>query len=93
MTTAIPSLRTLTSPLALSPKAIFQVGMGGSVGSQEAGVVPFSHPLHSVARTAGSRALILNRIPAGTIGGPGSPNDVFLGTEDPVTLLQCRHLF
>lgn len=41
MTTAIPSLRTLTSPLALSPKAIFQVGIGSCTGSQEAGMAPF----------------------------------------------------
>lgn len=70
MTTAIPSLRTLTSLLALSPKAIFQVGMGGGTGSQEE---PFPHPLHVIVRTAGSWALIMNHIPTGNDRWPKLP--------------------
>lgn len=73
MTTAIPSLRTLTSPLALSPKAIFQVGIGGCTGSQEAGMAPFPHPLHVIVRTAGSWALIMNHIPTGNDRWPKLP--------------------
>lgn len=62
-TTAIPSLKTLTSPRASSPRAIFQVRWDGSEAGPGQPQPPA--PVTRLCTHAGPRPLTQNRIPVG----------------------------
>lgn len=102
-TTAIPFLKTLTSPRASSRRAIFQVGTwrcrpAWGCGSHCSGQGPLGPPRHPLS----AHSLDPDSEPHPCwerTRGLGSllTNDAFLGTEeqrrDPSAQPQCSHLF
>lgn len=64
-TTAIPSPRTLTSPRASSPRAIFQVGAGGPDTGPPAALLALLGPVLPLHTALARGPLTQNRTPAG----------------------------